>query len=280
LKAQPGLAASELPLVSVLMPAWNAEKFIQQAISSLLKQSFKNFELIIVNDGSTDGTAALLDSLTDPRIKVFHFSKNRGLITALNFAISKAKGKLISRLDSDDWVSPEHLANALRIFEAKPEISCVFSDLRVVDLNGENSRERNANNYTARSFDECKKTLPFRNCLVGASMVLRAEVARRFGFRPEAEGLEDYDLWVRLVATGHVFEIVLDQTYFYRYRPDSVSHSIEQGKKRRAGLQARIHAAVVGIKNGKFGRFHLTLLYATAALTLDAFKRKLMRLRA
>jgi len=278
LKAQPHLTAPDLPLVSVLIPAWNAEKFIQQAITSVLKQSIKNFELIIVNDGSTDGTAALLDSLTDPRIRVFHFSKNRGLIAALNFAISKAKGQLISRLDSDDWVSPEHLANALRAFEAKPEVSCVFSDVRMVDIEGKDNQE--PHNYTARSFEECKKVLPFRNCLVGASMVMRAEVARRFGFRPEADGLEDYDLWVRLVATGHVFEILLNQTYFYRYRPDSVSHSIEQGKRSRAGLRARIHAVVVGIKNGKFGRFHIALIYAAAALTLDALKRKLMRLRA
>jgi glycosyltransferase involved in cell wall biosynthesis len=93
------------PLVSVLMPAYNSEKYIAQAIQSILDQTHSNFELCIINDGSTDNTLAVIDQFNDPRIIKINHSKNQGLVETRNALIDMAKGKYIAYLDNDDIAS-------------------------------------------------------------------------------------------------------------------------------------------------------------------------------
>jgi glycosyltransferase involved in cell wall biosynthesis len=109
-------------LVSVLMTVYNTEKYLAEAIDSILKQTYTNFEFIIIDDGSTDHSVEILDTYSDPRLRIFKCPENKGLIFQSNKGLSLAKGKYIARMDSDDVVPPEKLALQVAFMEKHPEI--------------------------------------------------------------------------------------------------------------------------------------------------------------
>src|ERR1700754_526821 len=109
------------PLISVCMPAYNAGEYIADTIKSIIDQSYANWELIIVNDGSTDDTAAILNQLTDARIKVFH-QENKGQCAAANQAFQLSKGKLIKFMDADDLLSPNYIQNQVSAINGDDDV--------------------------------------------------------------------------------------------------------------------------------------------------------------
>jgi glycosyltransferase involved in cell wall biosynthesis len=123
------------PLVSVIVPAWNAARFIADTIRSVQQQTYTNWELIIVNDGSTDDTAKIIAGLNDPRIQLIN-QANAGVSAARNHGISAAKGELIAFLDADDLFDPKNLEEKVNLFFTRPEIDFVFSDCLLADENG------------------------------------------------------------------------------------------------------------------------------------------------
>ena len=112
------------PLVSVVLPVRNGAADLPKAIDTILAQTFTDFELIVVNDGSTDGTAAVLDAIRDPRVRVVH-QENMGLAAALNRGISLARGRYIARQDHDDWAKPTRLEKQVAFMEANPDCALV-----------------------------------------------------------------------------------------------------------------------------------------------------------
>jgi glycosyltransferase involved in cell wall biosynthesis len=122
------------PLVSIIMPAFNAERFIGEAIISVLAQTYDNWELLIVNDGSTDATSAVIASFTDPRIRVFH-QINKGIGSARNLGLDHVRGSLLCGLDSDDKLPSDSLECRVSVFEAEPHTDIV--DGRVLFMDGE-----------------------------------------------------------------------------------------------------------------------------------------------
>ena len=110
------------PLVSVVLPVRNGAGDLPKAIETILTQTFTDFELIVINDGSTDGTAAVLDAIRDPRLHVVH-QENAGLSWALNRGISLARGRYIARQDHDDWARPTRLEKQVAFMEANPDFA-------------------------------------------------------------------------------------------------------------------------------------------------------------
>ena len=106
------------------MPVYNGEKYLQEAIESILNQTFKDFEFIIINDGSTDKTLEIIKSFTDPRIKLIT-QENRGIIYSLNKGITESRGKYIARMDADDISLPERLEKEYRFLEQNPNYGIV-----------------------------------------------------------------------------------------------------------------------------------------------------------
>src|SRR5882672_11542755 len=121
------------PLVSVIMTVYNTEKYLTEAVNSILNQSLKDFEFIIIDDGSTDGSAQLLDSFLDPRIRIFKSSENLGLIVQSNKALGLARGKYIARMDSDDISLPTRLATQVAFLESHLEIGLCGTFLAYFD---------------------------------------------------------------------------------------------------------------------------------------------------
>ncbi|MCF8463909.1 MAG: glycosyltransferase [Flavobacteriales bacterium] len=127
---------SSTPLISVLMPAYNAEKFIAKAINSILNQDYLNWELLILNDASTDKTAEVIDGFTDQRIKVFRHLENRGYLLCCNELFEKAEGGFITFLDADDHCPTNRLSACLQQFESYPQLGFITTDHQRISESG------------------------------------------------------------------------------------------------------------------------------------------------
>lgn len=126
------------PTVSVVMPAYNAERFLADAIQSILAQTFRDFELLIIDDGSTDKTPNLLEAFasTDPRIRVHRHEVNRGMTAAMNQGVKMARGRLVARMDADDVSVPHRFERQVAYLDGHPDIAVVGSWVRIINEDG------------------------------------------------------------------------------------------------------------------------------------------------
>ena len=190
-----------VPLASVVIPAYNAAPYIAATLDSVFKQTFTDFEVLVVNDGSPD-TPALEMALRpyEPRIRYLR-QENRGPSSARNAGIMAAAGKYVAFLDSDDFYLPEHLAKQIGALEAKPTLQMVYA-------NGIYLRD---DTPVGILFDNSPQTLPVDlDCLLyerstvitSSAVVLRESLVKAGLFDEQLRRCEDYDLWLRLVLSG------------------------------------------------------------------------------
>jgi len=195
------------PKVTVLMSVYNGEKYLKEAVESILNQTFRDFEFIIINDGSTDSTPAILAHYQqlDDRICVYH-QKNQGLIASLNRGCQLAQGKYIARMDADDVSLPERLARQVDYMEAHPEIGVLGTWIGPIDENSKPLRTWHPPTPTSPGL--VRWSLLFWNCVAHPSVVMRRDVIEPLGFyRREAIHTEDYDLWARAWFTTQIANI-------------------------------------------------------------------------
>ena len=181
------------PTVSVLLPAYNAASSLDAAVRSVLRQSFADFELMIVDDGSTDGTASLLAGYSDPRIRIVRNSTNRGLVAALNYGIELARGKYVARMDADDVAYRRRLERQLAFLEHHPDVGICGTWFRAIG-DGRRTQVR-----TPTTHDEIAATLFFRSPFGHPTVVFRRSFlnASQLRYSDDAQHAEDFDLWVR-----------------------------------------------------------------------------------
>jgi len=202
---------SHLPLVSVVVPSYNHAKFIKEAIQSILSQTYQNFEIIIIDDCSTDGSIDVINTFVDPRIYVEQFRQNQGAVDALNYAISKANGEYIALLNSDDAWFPEKLDKQVSFLEDNKDIDIVFSDAVFInecgELLGEKEYHRadqfSQNNSTSGEW--LRKFFYDFNCLCHPSMMIRKELYETYRYNPSFQQLPDFKMWVELVKRHRIF---------------------------------------------------------------------------
>lgn len=125
------------PQVTVLLPVYNGEKYIAQAIESILNQSFRNFELRIIDDGSKDSSVKIVQSYSDPRIRIVKNPQNLGLVQTLNRGITLIKSEYLARMDADDIALPDRLEKQLLFMQARPEVGLLGGAIQLVDENGD-----------------------------------------------------------------------------------------------------------------------------------------------
>ena len=205
-------------MVSVIIPCNNGGKFLDETINSVLKQTYTDFEIIIVDDGSTDAfTKQYLSLLKDPKIKVF-FKENEGVSTARNFAISHSSSEYILPLDADDLISEDYLELAVKVLNEIQEVKLVSCE---VDFFG----------YTKGSmyFPEYSlEKLLARNLFVVSSMFRRKDFLLTSGFNPNMkEGFEDWDLWISLLKTGGSVYRIKKTCFFYRIHKKSRNNQLK-----------------------------------------------------
>ena len=122
-----------MPKVSVVMASYNHEKYVGQAVRSVLDQTYQDFELVITDDSSTDRTAAEIAQFTDPRIRLFRSPRNRGQFVATNHCLREATGEYIAVLNSDDVFLPAKLERQVRFLDEHPDVGAVFCQARIID---------------------------------------------------------------------------------------------------------------------------------------------------
>lgn len=190
-----------MPKVTVVMPVHNGERFIAAAIDSVLGQTFRDFELIVVDDASTDGTAAIVGRVSDPRIRVERHDRNYGLPRALNAGLAAATGVYVARLDHDDVAHPERLARQSAFLDGEPGAALVGSRGRRIDASG---RVRGVVERPL-SAAGIRWLAMLDNPFIHSAVMFRRDVAVALGgYRDDMPLAEDFDLWERIMAVHDV----------------------------------------------------------------------------
>ncbi|MEA3377272.1 MAG: glycosyltransferase [Chloroflexota bacterium] len=192
------------PTVSVIIPTYNRREYVQEAIDSVLAQTYKDYEIIVVDDGSTDGTGEALKARYGDGIR-YVWQENQGESVARNRGTDMARGEYVGFLDSDDLYLPHKLEKQVPILEESPDVGMVFAGAWIIDEEGDRVGDKTLDNGTdAESFDTTD--LYFSNFIGGPSTTLiRKGVFDRTGvFDPEIRFAEEWDLWLRIVSESRV----------------------------------------------------------------------------
>ncbi len=213
------------PDISIILPAFNAALFIRNAIDSLLTQTFTNFELIIINDGSTDDTKNIILSYEDARIKYHENTSNKGLVYTLNKGIQLAKGQYIARMDSDDLCTPNRLALQKEFLDKSPQIAFTAAWIDFIDDNNNKINKAWELDRKTNTTKEIKKALLKQNCIAHPTIMGRKDIFQQYPYQHNQKNIEDYDLWLRLIADGHKIEKLKTVVLYYRLHEKSITHS-------------------------------------------------------
>ena len=229
--------AAVRPLVSIIVPTYNAESYVGETLESALRQTYERTEVVVVDDGSTDGTVALVRRM-DAGIRIVR-QTNSGVCVARNHGAASAQGALLAFLDADDLWEPEKLERQVEVFQRHPEVGVVASDFDEIDGEGRKlSREmKQPRHLFNRVVDLHRQLLGFGNFLsVSASVTTRAAFEKVRGFHTTERILSgDYDLWIR-ISEHHRFFVLPEILCHYRVLPNSQIHGSfekEYGAQRR-----------------------------------------------
>jgi glycosyltransferase involved in cell wall biosynthesis len=219
------------PIFSVVIPAFNSARTIESAVRSALRQTERQVEVVVVDDGCTDGTVDVVNRLDDPRVRVVS-QPNRGLPAARNAGTATARGTYVAFLDSDDLLLPAFLERARQALEQTPNPGFAYTDAYVFDDQTGQVRERSAmartNPPTPPPEDpgEFLAALMRSNFVYVSTVVPRAVLDHVGGFDERRTSCEDYELWLRILLAGYRVAWVPGQQALYRKHPGQMSHDL------------------------------------------------------
>lgn len=240
---------TKTPRVSVIMPAYNVEKYVTEAIESILNQTFTDFEFIILNDGSTDNTAKIIEKYAkqDKRIKFINNKKNKGFIASLNECLDVAKGEYVAKMDSDDISKPDRLAKQVEFLEIHPDYGMVGCGLQAF----QDDTFMRINPPEVRVSDflfGCKTTI----------FLARREIIEKYHLRFDSDyfAAEDMEFYSRFARYAKIYNLQ-EVLYLYRVHGASVS-------KEKADIQAKTTKKIqYDVANFLFGDKNLIKKYTT-----------------
>jgi len=231
--------SSHKPTVSILMPVYNGDRYLRAAVDSILAQTMTDFELIVIDDASSDGSQTILNSYADPRLRVIRHSRNKGIVEALNNGLSQVRGRYIARMDADDISYPCRLEKQVAFLEKHPEIGVVGSWIQGFG----DVRRQYIHRYPV-SDKEIQASLLFESPFAHPSVMIRRAIMENLErpYSSEFPYVEDWELWSRLSKSGGGANI---PTPLIQYRIHAKSSSQRfteiQGDSKRRLLQ-RIYA--------------------------------------
>lgn len=210
------------PAITVLMPVYNSERYVAMAVKSILDQTFRDFEFLIVNDGSTDNSMDITREFDDPRIRVID-TENRGVAAALRLGVEKATGDYIARMDADDESLPNRLEIEKRCLDENPGIAVVHGSVEYIDSKRQPvflDRDEGHSNIIT------KWLLNWKNVPIHSTVMMRASILKEhaLNYRIEMNRAEDFDLWNRIARVGD-FMYLPDILIRYRIHSENVSNS-------------------------------------------------------
>jgi glycosyltransferase involved in cell wall biosynthesis len=247
------------------MPFYNAAPYLAEAVKSMLDQTFRDFELILINDGSTDNSEQLIQRFNDPRIIYILHKENKGLVCSLNKGLDEAKGEFIARMDGDDISLPDRLQKQLDYLKSHPETDLLASTVQLINEKGQHTgfwKEDRDNTSPSHIYE----FLPVNNCIAHPSILARADIIKSLRYR-EAQGqAEDYDLWLRWISAGKTIHKLDEMLVKHRILPYSFTRKRQKNIfYKLAGTKFRF--AAHEIRKGHFNTFIIrTLMFACTDL--------------
>jgi len=213
------------PKITVLLPVYNCELYIQTAVESILNQTFTDFEFLIIDDASTDATVSILKKIDDSRIQLIQKPVNSGYTQSLNFGLQLAKGEYIARMDGDDIIYPERFAKQIAYLETHPEVVVCGTTYKIVGNDKQIA--------LPEQHEAIKIGLLWGNCISHPSVMIRKKVVANFSIQYETskEPAEDYHMWIQLLAFGKLYnlpEVLLE----YRVYGNQVSRKRAEEQKK------------------------------------------------
>ena len=207
------------PTVSVVLPSYNQGHYLHAAIQSVLRQTYENFELIVIDDGSTDGTQDVLRTIDDPRVRCFR-RENGGLPTALNHGFSLSRGELLTWISADNSCAPHMLERLVAALEEAPESLLAISAFAYVD----------AENRLRHVVSDQDLSLPAAICKnpgITGFLYRRSCLTELGGYREDLLGAEDWEMWLRMIEAAPAV-YVPEVLYYYRDHPESMTHTLRE----------------------------------------------------
>jgi glycosyltransferase involved in cell wall biosynthesis len=222
---------SNTPLVSVIMPVYNAQKHLVEAVNSILNQSYSNLELIIINDGSTDKSEEILLTLTNTRIRYVKNKKNLGVSKTLNIGLQLARGKYVARMDADDLSMPKRIEKQVKFLEKNKDHGMIGTQY----INMDKHRTLYEIGAQIQKHSEIVYAIQSMNVFCHGSVMFRNSFIKKEKIRYRTIKFEDYELWTRIVKktkTANIPEVL----YVYMNNPSGVflqnKENMEQGSKK------------------------------------------------
>lgn len=218
------------PVISIVMPVRNEERFLPAALASLAAQTISNWELVVVDDGSTDGTAAILAAAAaDPRVRV-QSNRTKGLVSALNQGLAACRAPLVARMDGDDISHPQRFAKQLAIMKANPGTGLVAAAFRHFprrDLKvGMLAYEQWQNSLV--SHDLILADMFVESPFIHPGVMFRKELVVSLGSYRDMGWAEDYDLWLRMAQAGIRFSRTAEPLLYWRDRPERATRTMAE----------------------------------------------------
>lgn len=214
------------PRVSVLIPVYNAERYLSSAIESVLCQSYRDLEIIAIDDGSTDLSASILKDFAtrDPRVIVIS-QRNAGISAALNRGLTAATGSYVARMDADDLMSPERIAVQVAFLDENPDVGFCSSSINLIDENGvvfDTYRPEPVTRASLSQMIKSRETITYTH----PTVTFRTAIGRSVGgYRSEFEPCEDMDFFSRFITSGHLGLVIPKLLLDYRVHSGSISGS-------------------------------------------------------
>ncbi len=258
---------SNNPIVTVLMPVYNGGKYLKETIASILNQTFRDFEFLIIDDGSTDQTEEIISSFTDERIHFVKNSENLKIISTLNKGVSLAKGKYIARMDADDICSLNRLEKQVEFLNKNHSVGLVGSDY-------ESFGTINKSIHYPSSYEELKFSALFYNPFCHPSVMIRKEiiVKNKLSFNPDFLHVEDYKLWTEfLIHTDcqNLSEVLIS----YRTHPNQISKVHEELQKSNVFKVQKDYLKNAGFNLSDEEVQHLTLSLILTSIYLRSVEK-------
>ena len=213
------MTPNALPLVSVVMPVHNGARWIAASLQSLFAQTFTDFEIVLVDDASSDDLSNVLAACADPRLRVIRFETNVGVSAARNAGIARAKGEYIAFCDADDLSLPERLATQYAYLQANPDVMGCGSAFICFD-----DQDRECVRHPT-TFADIQRSMMRHNCFGLSTLMLRAKALADERFNPQLRAAEDYDLWLRLMVRGYKLVNLPSVLLRYRLHPQQASQA-------------------------------------------------------
>lgn len=205
---------SKSPLLSVVMSVYNAEEYIIECVNSILNQSFDDFEFLIVDDASDDNTKALLDSINDSRLIVFHNDNKLGLPKNLNFLLDKATGKYIARMDGDDVSALDRFEKEVSILESDDSIEMVCSYCQKIGSENEIVK-------TPLDYEILRATLLFKNPITNSTVMFRNSPSHYYDY--DFLKSQDYEMWDRMSGKFEKVAVINQVLGYYRIHEKQIT---------------------------------------------------------